>query len=240
MVQVTRYIPENTRVYYRKSESTKRCNSAEISSGPSPGASARPARPRLDPSSVPKPGGPPDPPVTTACHRSGHCSGHRSRERLGQIGLDLSIALDLRRLQPEPVVEAVLTLARHVGRGERMLVEAVLRDGHTLHAMAEMSGERPRALRRRYRRVVQRLIQHRFAFVAAHARTWPDRRRLVGTLHILRGRTIRETARCLGLTEHATRRELSVIDGLLEEYEADSVTLLSSLTDTPRPFTPES
>lgn len=232
MVQVTRYIPENTRVYYRKSESTKRCNSAEISSGPSPGASARPAKPHPDPSSVPERGGPPDPPVTTACHRS--------RERLGQPGLDLSIALDLRRLQPEPVVEAVLTLARHVGRGERMLVEAVLRDGHTLHAMAEMSGERPRALRRRYRRVVQRLIQHRFAFVAAHARTWPDRRRLVGTLHILRGRTIRETARHLGLTEHATRRELSVIDGLLEEYEADSVTLLSSLTDTPRPFTPES
>lgn len=232
MVQITTHIPENTRLLSKKDRCTNQSYKEKTS--PSPGSP-----PRSCPSTLPERSGPSGSPVTTPCHRRAGGGFEPSGPDPGTV-VDLSIALDLRRPQPQPVVEAILTLSHHVAPGDRRLIEAVYKDGHTLHALSELIGERPRSLRRRYRRVISRLIEPRFAFVASRGRLWPARRRLVGTLHIIRGRTIRDTARRLGLTEHAVRRELSVIDGLFEEYAANTATLFESHPDSRRHFRIES
>ncbi len=131
---------------------------------------------------------------------------------------DLALALDLRRRQPQPVVEAILALARHAPIRERGIIAAIYEDGRTLTDIALASGENPRTVQRRYRRAVARLIEPRYAFVAEAHTTWPDRRRLVANLHFLSGHTIRDIARRLALTEHAVRREIAVVDALFEEF----------------------
>lgn len=151
--------------------------------------------------------------MTASCHRE---PAAIADEPVGDE-LDLSIALDLRRRQPRPVVETLLALARHATREDRSLIEAIFGEGRTLIAVAACTGERPRTLRRRLRRVISRLIDPRFAFVAMHRGAWPQRRRLVATLHIIQARTLRDTARRLGITEHAVRREICAIDVLFSQ-----------------------
>lgn len=150
---------------------------------------------------------------------------------------DLSIALDLRRRQPRPVVEAILSLATHLPGPERSLIHAIFGEGRTIADLSRCLGDRPRFLRRRFRRTVARLIDPRFAFVASQMHTWPQRRRLAGTLHILHARTLRDTARRLALTEHAVRREISAIDALFGQhrFERDVLPNARPGTTTPEP-----
>jgi DNA-directed RNA polymerase specialized sigma24 family protein len=167
---------------------------------------------RLDHASLSQPPATAAPPVTTPCHPpAGPPPG----------GPDLSIALNLRRRQPPEVASAMLALAAHIPRSERRLIHAVYAEGRSLAAIADAAAQSPFALRRAYRRIVTRMLDPRFAFVAAHAHTWPAQRRLVATLHILRACTLRDTAARLAITEHAVRRELAVVHALFDEFTAN-------------------
>lgn len=153
------------------------------------------------------------------CHMIGRIGQYSKRVNSeGNGPIDLSIALDLRRRQPRPVVEAILTLARHAPARERGIIAAIFEDGRSLNEIALASGEHPRVIARRYRRAIARIIEPRYAFVAGARDTWPDRRRLVATLYFLCGHTIRDIARRLALTEHAVRREIAVVDVLFDEF----------------------
>lgn len=119
---------------------------------------------------------------------------------------------------PDAVVDAILVLARQIPEPQRRFLEAVLREGQPLSELAATTAQSTSTLRRRYRRIINRLIEPRFGFVLTHRSSWPPQRRLVGTLHLVEGRTQRDTARRMGTTVHVVRREVYAIDALLSSH----------------------
>jgi DNA-directed RNA polymerase specialized sigma24 family protein len=84
-------------------------------------------------------------------------------------------------------------------------------------------------MRRRIRRLTQRLLSPKFEFVmryldpadqAERSRLglpcWPPRRRQVALHAVVLGRSLRGTAAALGVTMHAVRREMQAINALFE------------------------
>lgn len=223
MVQIAKHMPENCRFIDVNGWYTERSNEPRKAASP-------PSKSGSDDPTLPEPPSGPARPVTTPCHRPARVS------EAAASSTDLSIALDLRRRQPRPVVEAILALSVHLPTSDRSLIQAIFGEGRTIADLSRCLGERPRFLRRRFRRTVARLIDPRFAFVAAHMHTWPQSRRLAGTLHILHARTLRDTARRLALTEHAVRREISAIDALFSQHRFERDVLPNARPDT---ITPE-
>jgi|GEM_PF-1072581 len=220
MVQIAKHVPENYRFIDVNGWYTERSNEPRKDASP-------PSESGSDDPTLPEPPSGPARPVTTPCHRPARVAVASS--------LDLSIALDLRRRQPRPVVEAILALSAHLPTNDRSLIHAIFEEGRTVTDLARCMGERPRFLRRRFRRIVARLIDPRFAFVASQMHAWPHLRRLAGTLHILHARTLRDTARRLALTEHAVRREISAIDALFSQHRFERDLLPIARPDTLAP-----
>ena len=137
---------------------------------------------------------------------------------VGGVGarIDPSAAWDLRRKRRRELVERLVERAELVGPPDRALVLAYYRDGQSAADIARLAGEPVRSLRRRLRRVVQRMLSPRFEFVAAHRHTWtPTRRRVAGAC-VLEGRTLRDTAERLGLSLHCVRRHHDAIQAMFE------------------------
>lgn len=128
----------------------------------------------------------------------------------------LSDALDLRRRHSRELAERLVELAAHTNPEDRALIEAVYRDGVTAARLATLSGRTPRAVRQRIRTIVTRLLSPRFAYVLAHGDAWPTRRRRIADACVLKGLSIREAAEALGLSVHAVRRQLDLINALAD------------------------
>jgi hypothetical protein len=143
--------------------------------------------------------------------------GHRTR----RINLDLdrvniTEASDLRRRRHRDLAEIIVEHAQWALPADRALIESIHRDGVTAQQVAALNGTSPRAVRRRARQIVERLLSSRFAFVVARRDQWPTIRRRVAVACILQGRTMREGARHLHLSLHTVRKEISIIDALFE------------------------
>lgn len=136
-------------------------------------------------------------------------------------------SLDLRRKRPREQAEIALDRARHLPPEDRVLVEAVFRDGRPVTELASLiagtTGDAARAtcargLRRRIRRLTARLFSREYAFVAEQLSDWSPTRRRVATACILHGRSIREAAAELRLSLHTVRRHRAAIAELLEAW----------------------
>lgn len=116
----------------------------------------------------------------------------------------------------QDIVGMALERSNALPREERILVRTVLGAGVAAADLACVAKCRPRALQRRFKRVIQRLGSDSFAFVMRHAERWPAVRRNIAQAVLLQGMTQREAARHLGLTVHVVRKELERIDALRE------------------------
>ena len=84
-------------------------------------------------------------------------------------------------------VDRILDLANHLPTPDRVLLRSVYDRGISASELAQAVGVRPRAVRRRVRRLVQRVSSPAFTFVVRAEHAWPDRRRLIGHLFFLQG-----------------------------------------------------
>ncbi len=135
--------------------------------------------------------------------------------------IDPDAAWDLRRKRRREVVERVVERAELLSPSDRALVLAYYRDGQRASDIARLAGEPVRALRRRLRRVVERVLSPRFEFVASRRLTWTPTRRRVACACVLEGYTLRETSRRLALSLHSVRRHHDAVQAMFED-EMDS------------------
>lgn len=101
--------------------------------------------------------------------------------------------------------EWVCQLAEHLPGPERELVLSVFRQGRPVNELAELMRVPTESLRRRLRRVINRLTSPEYAFVAARRREWPPSLRAVATAVILEGKSLRAAERELRLSMHVVR-----------------------------------
>lgn len=125
---------------------------------------------------------------------------------------------DLRRGLTPTELERVMGRLDLLPTRERALLEAMFHDGRSAVQIATLTGEEPRTIRRQIRLVVARVLSPKFGFVMRHCGQWPASRRRVGQACVLWGFSARMTARELGITLHAVRRQLDAIHAL---YDAE-------------------
>ena len=145
----------------------------------------------------------------------------------GTRAFDPMETLDLRRKRRRDQAEITLDRARHLPPEDRVLIEAVFRDGRPVAELAALisgdAGEsdrtaHARGLRRRIRRLTARLLSREFAFVAEQLSDWSPTRRRVATACILHGRSIRDAAAELRVSLHTVRRHRAAITELVEAW----------------------
>lgn len=126
-------------------------------------------------------------------------------------------ALDLRLTQRDPeTTRLVLLRVAWLTPEDRALVQAVLRDDHSIAALARMSRQDPRTLRRRFAAAVARVLDERTAFVARTLPTLTGARARVARAFYIEGRTLRDIATEHNLGLHTVRAHRQAIEGLFE------------------------
>lgn len=130
---------------------------------------------------------------------------------------------DLRRRQARRGSELILAAAEHLPPEDRALLEAIYLRGHTVQAVARIAassqGRAPtahecRLLRRRVRRLLVRVADPLFRFVAGHRDRWSPTMRRIGEECVLAGLSQRLAAQRLALSYHTVRRHFQTIAGL--------------------------
>ncbi len=127
-----------------------------------------------------------------------------------------SPGVDLRRRSVRDEAETLVARAAWALPEDRRLIEAVYREGMSARAVAELRGETAAMVRRRLRRVVVRLLSEKFVFVLRERDGWPKERRRVATACVLQGRSMRDAAKHLQVSFHEVRKQMHVVDAMLE------------------------
>lgn len=135
----------------------------------------------------------------------------------GQIRFDPAEATDLRRRRRREIAQVLIERSEWLLPADRALVRTVYEEGMSAREAAALTGESVRAIRRRLRGLVRRMLSPRFEYVLRHRDGWPPTRRRVATACVLQGRTMRQAAEDLRLTLHPVRRHMAAIDVLVEE-----------------------
>ena len=120
--------------------------------------------------------------------------------------------LDRRRNDSERLVQ----LAEHLAPSDRALVCSIYKRGLTASELAQAIGTRPRTVRERVQRLVQRLNSPTFLYVLHRRHTWPLRRRRIAEAVFLRGECQRGVAAQMQVTVHVVRREAERIRAIAE------------------------
>ena len=125
-----------------------------------------------------------------------------------------------RRQEQRDRVEQLLFWAAYLPEEDRLLLEQVYQHGQRISEVAKLMKVRPRALQRRVQRLVQRLADKRFRFVARHLDLLPRELRGVAKLRVLEGRSLRSTAARSGLSLHQVRQRLDRLAFIVQHPEA--------------------
>lgn len=115
--------------------------------------------------------------------------------------------------------ETVLHRSEWLSPGDRQLIRSIYGDGHAVSSLAPMLRTREQSLRRRVRKLLERINSRRFAFVAVRLNHWPATRKRVASSMVLQGQSLRETADRLGMSLYNVRRHYDVINALFEASE---------------------
>lgn len=129
----------------------------------------------------------------------------------GWHGGDPGDAADLRRRRKAEQIELVLQRASALATPDRTLLEWVLRDGRTAIQVAQVTREPARVVRRRVRRLMQRVHSLEFLFVVRERERWPATRRRVADACVVGGRSMNQASKELRLSFHSVRRHLEAI-----------------------------
>jgi DNA-binding NarL/FixJ family response regulator len=124
--------------------------------------------------------------------------------------------VDLRRGVQRETAERLARLAVHLAAPDRLLVEAVLKEGRRLPEVVEMLtpptavgaeavARARRQIRRRFHQLIARMRTEEFWLVAEQKDRWPTLQRRVAIACVLHGLTQREAAARLGLSLHTVR-----------------------------------
>jgi hypothetical protein len=124
--------------------------------------------------------------------------------------------LDLRRRQTKSLARHILERAAILAPAERHLLEATFHDGLSCALLAAQLGREPRGLRREVRALTRRVLDPRFAFVAALAPRWRPTRRRVAEAVFLRGLSLRKAARELGMSLYSVRLHRDAVQSVFE------------------------
>lgn len=111
--------------------------------------------------------------------------------------------------------EGLVNCAAYLELSDRALVESVFERGMSVAALARAVGDDPRHLRRRLKRLLNRISSREFQFVLRARRHWSDNQQRVADAVILRGRTQRQAASELNLSLHQVRTYLHAVHVLM-------------------------
>ena len=142
--------------------------------------------------------------------------------------LDATEALDLRRLQRQQILDTVVSRVDGLAPTDRQLLLAVYRDGMAVENIARAACSAigtqavlttARALRRRVKHLVRRILTPKYAFVLLRCPEWPASRRRIARACVLEGLSMRRASAELGVSLHLVRRELAAIHALFIELQ---------------------
>ena len=131
----------------------------------------------------------------------------------------LPARVDLRRRPNLSLSQWLLTIAPYLDHEEQALIEAIFGVGATLSTVARLTGRSRHAVGRRLRHITQRATDPRFAWTVACLPEWPELRAHVARQVIIQGRTIRDAADHLNVTQHAVRNEMATINALFRSQQ---------------------
>jgi DNA-directed RNA polymerase specialized sigma24 family protein len=148
--------------------------------------------------------------------RIGRIPGVRGREAssMGQFRGEVAAGTVLRPVREH--VERLVEMAEHLEEADAALIRAVYERGLGVTELARAVGQRRQRIQRRLGRLVRRISSRSFGVVVRNRGRWPEPRRLVGELIVLRGLTQREAARRAGLSVHEVRQHIASIRALAE------------------------
>jgi DNA-directed RNA polymerase specialized sigma24 family protein len=112
----------------------------------------------------------------------------------------------------EAASDRILALAPHLKPSERALIEQVYAQGLPVSEVARAAGVSRKQLNRRLSRILRRIRQPRFRFVATRRELLPRQVAAVARHAVLEGRTLRETAALTGQSLHRVRQHMQTID----------------------------
>jgi DNA-directed RNA polymerase specialized sigma24 family protein len=124
--------------------------------------------------------------------------------------------------------ERVLALAGFLPEPERIMLEALLREGVSPHTLAKLRGTTTRTVHRRAAMLVRRVSSPAFAVAVAHDDAWDRVRAGAARMCVVEGLSVRVAASRLGVSLYAVRRELSRVHAM-----AEAMTLAERLPDVP-------
>ncbi len=116
-----------------------------------------------------------------------------------------------RRLDRRQWAERVLEHARHLPLRDRLLLEQLYRHGLSLTQVAQLLGKDRKAVARHVARLLRRIRQPVFPFVAHRADLIPRDIRTVARLTVLEDHSLRDTAQITGRSLHRVRRDMQTL-----------------------------
>lgn len=101
----------------------------------------------------------------------------------------------LRRLQQRDRIDQLLDRASCLLPADLALLRAAYADGRSLQELSLLLGIGPRSIRRRLKRLTDRLSSPRFLYIVRCSPSWPRTRQRIATAIFLHGRPLRAAAR---------------------------------------------
>lgn len=133
--------------------------------------------------------------------------------------IDPRSVADLRRRHARELTEAVLSGSKYLDEQDRALLEAVYERGIPASHLARLRDEPARTVRRRVRKLAERIASPAFNFVLLHKDAWTPTRRRVAERCVLGGVSMRAAAEQLGTSLHNVRKEMNAINALIDLHE---------------------
>jgi hypothetical protein len=124
-----------------------------------------------------------------------------------------------RRLRWKPNQDQMDLLSARLGEipaDEQALVRALYLDGKPSPEIASLSGSEARSVRRRARRIAERMLSDEFVFVLRTRNFWPAKRRRLASAVFVRGLPIKQAAKKLRISYYEARREHRILLGLFD------------------------
>lgn len=122
-------------------------------------------------------------------------------------------ALASRRTQ----IETLLGMAESLSPGDRALIRSMYDRGMSAAELARAAGVGAQGIRRRIRRLMDRMADPMFRYVLHSKQHWPRARMRVAEMIFLQGAGQRETAAALSMSLHNVRQHAAAVQAMYEQ-----------------------